>query len=257
MPRLILAIPPRFHAPLHLSFGFRCAVENTPYRYAADVEALRNLHGSEPFGCQRFHLIGLLTRRGFAAHVLAFSLSLGDAFALTLKHHLAFELSDVHQRVVNHAPGWRGCINAKVQDAKRHAFRFKLLLDLSVIQDRACEPVELRDNECVALPHESQRFLELGALRIDRRKLLPKDVLLFDARRLQIAELGFEPGVLIFGAGSRITYEHGCDFPLHGFTLLLVYTKHWFQKSTSHFYETHSSTSCLPVVLRATGGSSV
>src|SRR4051794_29544945 len=73
-----------------------------------NAQAFGDLHRPQSLCPERLDLISLGPRRRFTSLVSALSFRLGDAFPLTLQHHLAFELGYRAQNVEHELAGGAG-----------------------------------------------------------------------------------------------------------------------------------------------------
>src|SRR5690606_29758099 len=128
-----------------------------------------------------------------------------DALALPLQHHRPLELSDRPQHIEHEFA--RRCRRIEVhgEDAKPRALRLNPRHDVEQVTHRTREPIELRDDECVAVPKVVYRGLKLVALS-DRRRLFREH--LATACRLKIALLRLEPGDLLQSGSTCVSYLH-------------------------------------------------
>ena len=85
------------------------------------------------------------------------------------------------------------------------AFALDRFNDRQQVLHRPGEPIELSDDEGVIVSQLLEGSAEFNALS-HRRNLLAKYLLC--AGGLQVAQLGFEPRLLVRGRSSRISYQH-------------------------------------------------
>src|SRR4051794_22272964 len=187
---------------------------------------------------QAHDLSRLVPRYWGPAFELAFTLSLGDAFALAFQHDLTFPGGNAGQDGEHQLAGGIAGVQTfatHAEDNQANAALRQVRLDRQQLSSAACETIRLRDNECITLADEVEASLQLVPLR-HAGHLFSKHLLASDS--LQVAFLCLKSGLLILGACPGVSDQHW--EPRH-VSLPLDYKKHAFQKSTLDSCETRSS----------------
>ncbi len=106
-------------------------------------------------------------RRRSAPLVFACRLCLGDTLALALKHHLALELRkgcEHRQEKISGRSRRVHRLTPEVKYPKGNALLFQKPDDFEQVTGRSSEPINLGDNQRVALPDEIESGVQGGAL---------------------------------------------------------------------------------------------
>ena len=159
-------------------------VAYSPNARTRDIELVGNLNWSNTVGQELADFVGLGACGQGTTFVLAFSLRLGNPFALAFEHHTSLELSNASENVEHEFPRCRRRVQVHGEDTKGSAFGFDPCDDVQEMGHGPRYSIQLRDDDHVTVTGVVEAGLELVTLGYGR-DLLGEDFLATDCNEVQ------------------------------------------------------------------------